>query len=74
MHAGTCTDPNNLKQLGRPNSTYAEGLVKFGLHLGVLWIHEKSVTFVARKQTDKQTQLNFIIDMAGSPIIIEEES
>ena len=24
-----CTGPNKLKQLGRPNFTYAEGLVKF---------------------------------------------
>ena len=53
MPAGTCTDPNNLKQLGRPNFTYAESLVKFGLHLVALCIHK--ITFRMEKQTNKST-------------------
>ena len=33
---GTKVAVDNLKQLGGPNFTYAEGLVKFGLHLAAL--------------------------------------
>ena len=62
VNMGKCTVPNNLNQPERPNFTYAEGLVKFGLYLDVLWVHEKSVTFVTDTQTDRRTQLNFIID------------
>ena len=32
-----CRVPNNFKQLGRPNFTYAEGLVKFWLYLAEQW-------------------------------------
>ena len=53
MQAGTCTGSNNLKQLGRPNFTYAEGLMKFGLHLDVLWLHEIVVLLLhAERHTD----------------------
>ena len=38
---GRCTDPNNIKQVGGQNFTYAKGLVKFGLHLATPWIIEK---------------------------------
>ena len=44
MHRNLCTGPNYLKQLGRLNFTYAERLVKFGLDLAMLWIHEKHET------------------------------
>ena len=62
VHASLCRVPNNFKQLGRPNFTYTEGLVKFGLHLDMLWIHEKSVTFVTWTHANTRTQLNFILD------------
>ena len=60
VHAGKFTGPNNLKQLERPNFTNAEGLVKFGLHLTVLWINKKSVTFVTDRFTDTQMYHNKI--------------
>ena len=42
VYAVICTGPNNLKQLVSPNFTYVEGLAKFGLHLAVVWMDEKS--------------------------------
>ena len=54
----TFTDPNNVKQLGRPNFRYAERLVKFGLDLVMLWIHDKfdgKHNVRTNGQTNKQT-------------------
>ena len=52
LNMGTCTGPDNFKQLGRPNMIYAECLVKVGLHLTTLWIHEKRCW--RNKRTNKQ--------------------
>ena len=57
-----CTHTNIINQLGRPPGPYPESLVKFGLHLDVLWIHGKSVTFVTDRHANRQTQLNLIIE------------
>ena len=40
VQTGTFTVPDNLKQLGRQNFIYFEGLVKFVLYLDTLWIRE----------------------------------
>ena len=42
VHTGTCTGPNNLKQLRRPNFSSGEGLVNFRIDLaekrdGQIW-------------------------------------
>ena len=50
---GTGTGIDNFKLFGRPNFTYAESLVKFGLQLAELWIHEKA--WWTNGQLDKRT-------------------